>query len=224
MVPPLFDAAALGQSPDADIVADRRAQRSGGGADWLFVGRVTPSKAQHDLVKALACYRRFYDPKARLHLVGAGMGDDYPRALRRFAAGLGLGAAVHLTGPVSDAALAAYFATADVFVCASEHEGFCVPVVEAMSLGVPVVALSATAVSETAAGAALLLDDKSPMELATAVHRVLSDGALRRALVAAGQRRGDEFSLDASRRRWAAAVDEAVAAGDTVAAGKGARR
>jgi glycosyltransferase involved in cell wall biosynthesis len=214
VVPPLFDAAALRANPDPDTVATRREQRSGGGADWLFVGRVTPSKAQHDLVKALACYRRFYDPKARLHLVGAGMGHDYPRALRRFAAGLGLGAAVHLTGPVSDATLAAYYATADVFVCASDHEGFCVPVVEAMTLGVPVVAFAATAVADTAADAALLLDDKSPMELATAVHRVLSDDPLRRALVAAGEGRGREYSLDASRRRWEAAIDEAVTAGE----------
>jgi glycosyltransferase involved in cell wall biosynthesis len=80
-----------------------------------------------------------------------------------------------------------------------------------MALGVPVVAYSSTAVTETAGGAALLLDDKSPMALSTAVHRVLADGSLRGRLVEAGAARADEFSLDRGRQRWAGAIDEAVA-------------
>jgi glycosyltransferase involved in cell wall biosynthesis len=120
---------------------------------------------------------------------------------------------VHLTGPVSDEELAAYYATADVFVCASDHEGFCVPVVEAMGLGVPVVAFASTAVPGTVGAGGLLLDDKSPVALATAVHRVMSDPDLRAMLGAAGRARAGEFSLEHSRRRWSAAVDEAVAAG-----------
>ena len=213
VVAPLFDPAALAAAVDQDLVATRREQRAGGGVDWLFVGRVTPSKAQHDLVKALACYRRFFDPRARLHLVGSAMGEDYPRALRRFAARLGLDAAVHLTGPVSDAELAAYYATADVFVSASEHEGFCVPIVEAMHFGVPVVAYRAGAVPDTAGSGALVLDDKSPMALATAVHRVVDDAVVRDRLVDAGAQRSGEFSLERSRARWAAALDEAIQTG-----------
>jgi glycosyltransferase involved in cell wall biosynthesis len=213
VVPPLFDVGALATGIDHETLAARHDEREEGGADWLFVGRVTPSKAQHDLVKALACYRRFYDPRARLHIVGSWMGEAYPRALRRFATSLGLGAAVHVTGPVTEAELAAYYATADVFVCASEHEGFCVPVVEAMGLGVPVVAFACTAVTETAAGGALLMDDKSPMTMATAVHRVLTDTALRDRLVEAGATRAGEFSLERSRSRWVTALDEAIAFG-----------
>ena len=213
VVPPLFDAARLAAEVDRDTLAARRDEREAGGADWLFVGRLTPSKSQHDLIKALACYRRFFDPRARLHIVGSPMGEDYPRALRRLAARLDLGSAVRFTGPVSDAALAAYYASADVFVCASEHEGFCVPIVEAMALGVPVVALAATAVVETAADSALLLQDKSPLALATAVHRAVSDPSLRDVLVAAGARRAEHFSLAHGRARWAAAIDLAVAAG-----------
>ena len=218
VVPPLFDVGVLAAGIDRETLAVRSDERAEGGVDWLFVGRVTPSKAQHDLVKALACYRRFYDPRARLHLVGSWMGEAYPRALRRFAASLGLGAAVHVTGPVTDAELAAYYATADVFVCASEHEGFCVPVVEAMGLGVPVVAFAASAVRETAAGGALLMDEKSPMGTATAVHRVLTDHALRARLVEAGAERAGEFSLERSSARWVTALDEAIAAGTRGAA------
>ncbi len=69
VVPPLFDPAALRRRVDRDLEAKRRAERATGGADWLFVGRVTPSKAQDDLIKALAIYREVYDPDARLHLV-----------------------------------------------------------------------------------------------------------------------------------------------------------
>ena len=218
VVPPLFDPSALGTGVDAELVARRREQQAGGGADWLFVGRVTPSKAQHDLIKALASYRRFFDGRARLNLVGSAMGEDYPRALRRYAARLGIDGAVHLAGPVTDAELAAYYTTADVFVSASEHEGFCVPIVEAMHFEVPVVAYRAGAVPDTAGAGALVLDDKSPMTVATAVHRVLVDTAVRDRLVQAGVRRAEDFSLERTRARWAAAIDAALEVGSGSAA------
>jgi glycosyltransferase involved in cell wall biosynthesis len=221
VVPPLFDTSRLTTEIDRDTATTLRDDRRGGGADWLFVGRLTPSKAQHDLIKALACYRRLYDPRARLHIVGSSMGEDYPRALRGLASRLGLGAAVRFSGPVSDAALAAYYASADIFVCASEHEGFCVPVVEAMACGVPVVALGATAVAETAADSALLVEDKSPLAFATAVHRVLSDGGLRAVLVQAGARRAEHFSLERGQTQWAGALEMAVRAYETGASAPG---
>jgi L-malate glycosyltransferase len=218
VVPPLFDTAALVREVDRDTVTARRDEREAGGADWLFVGRLTPSKSQHDLIKALACYRRLYDPRARLHIVGSSMGEEYPRALRRLAARLGLGAAVRFTGPVPDPVLAAYYRTADVFVCASEHEGFCVPVVEAMQFRLPVVAFAATAVIETAADAALLIDDKSPLALAAAVQRVLGDPTLVTLLTDAGSARAAAFSLERTRSRWASALDQALAVAEAGAA------
>jgi L-malate glycosyltransferase len=125
---------------------------------------------------------------------------------------------VRFTGAVPDPVLAAYYRTADVFVCASEHEGFCVPVVEAMQFGLPVVAFAATAVVETAAEAALLIDDKSPLALAAAVHRVLSDPSLATVLTDAGSARAEVFSLEHSRTRWVAAIDEALAVAEAGAA------
>ena len=213
VVPPLFDPAALRRHVDRDLEAARRAERSTGGADWLFVGRVTPSKAQDDLIKALAIYREVYDPRARLHLVGAPMGDDYPRALERYARRLGLEDAVRLTGSVSDEALAAYYATSDVFVCASEHEGFCVPIVEAMAFGLPVVALGAGAVPGTAGSGALVLADRSPLALAAAAHKVTADSGSRTRLVELGRARADDFSLARGRERWTQAIDAALEAG-----------
>jgi L-malate glycosyltransferase len=211
VVAPLFDPDALRRRVDHRLEAVRRAERSAGGADWLFVGRVTPSKAQDDLIKALAIYREVYDPDARLHLVGTPMGDDYPRALERYAKRLGLGDAVRLTGSVSDEALAAYYATSDVFVCASEHEGFCVPIVESMAFGLPVVAFDAGAVPGTAGLGALVLADKSPLALATAAHKVTTDQVVRARLIELGRSRAQHFSLSRGRDRWAAALETALA-------------
>lgn len=189
VVPVLVGAGRL-QGPGDPRVAARLARaKEGGGADWLFVGRLVPSKAQHQLVKALWAYRRLYDPAARLHLVGPATARRYLAALRGFVDDLGLEGAVRITGEVPDAALAAYLSAADVYVSLSVHEGFGVPLVEAMGRRVPVVALGRGAVGETAAGAALLLGRDDPSYVAAAVHRVLSDDDLRGRLVAAGAER-----------------------------------
>ena len=123
--------------------------------------------------------RRTDDPAARLHLVGSPLGETYEPALRAFIDELGLADAVTLAGSVSGAELEAYFQAADVFVMASDHEGFCVPLAEAMGHGVPIVAYGVTAVPETVGGAGLVLPDKSAVPFAAAVGRVLRDATLR---------------------------------------------
>lgn len=194
--------AAAAEPPDPAVQARLEGDKAAGGSDWVFVGRIAPNKCQHDLVRALAVYRRLYDPRARLRLVGATGSHAYATAVERYAAALGLGGAVDLTGSVTPAALRAYYRSADVFVCLSEHEGFCVPVVEAMEGGVPVVAYASTALPETVGGAGLVLPSKDPVAVAAAVHRVLDDGALRAAMVEAGRRRAEGFSLASSERRF----------------------
>ncbi|HEV7524350.1 MAG TPA: glycosyltransferase [Acidimicrobiia bacterium] len=162
---------------------------------WLFVGRLAPNKAQHDIVKAFAAYRRFHNADARLHLVGGGREDSYAHTLQRFIHALGLEDVVTLAGGVSPAELAAYYRAADVFVVCSEHEGFCVPLLEAMHHRVPIVAFAATAVPETLGTAGLLLDVKDPCTVAAAVDHVVGDAALRKQLVEAGARRVLEFDI-----------------------------
>lgn len=178
----------------------------GGGPLWLFVGRIAPNKAQHDLVLALAAHRQAFGSDARLVLVGGVTSSGYARRLAELIDELDLSDAVTMTGAVSDAELGAWYAAADVFVCLSEHEGFCVPVLEAMWHQVPVVALSAAAVPETVADGGLVLADKSPLRVAVAVDRIVNDELVRGQLVAAGGRRLDEFSLERTRRRFLDAV------------------
>jgi glycosyltransferase involved in cell wall biosynthesis len=176
----------------------------------LFVGRLAANKAQHDIVKAFAAYRQFHDQRARLHLVGGGGDDPYGRTLRRFVEALGLQDAVTLTGGVSAAQLAAYYATADVFVVCSEHEGFCVPLLEAMHNRVPIVAYGATAVGETLARAGVVLPTKAPSVVAAAVARVVDDAALRGTLVDAGVERLGDFALERTRGKFWSAIEQVL--------------
>ncbi len=184
--------------------------RERSGADLLFVGRFSPNKAQHDLVKAFAVYRRLYDPEARLHLVGTSSSWHYWQAVNAFVERLGLGDAVDMPGSVSDEALADYYRSADAFVCLSEHEGFCIPLLEAMQYDVPVVAYAAAAVPETLGDAGLVLPEKGPLEIAAAVHRVVTDASLRRRLHRAAERRLAHFSIDSRRHRFAGVITDLV--------------
>jgi glycosyltransferase involved in cell wall biosynthesis len=199
---------------EPDPVLSRRLvdAKADGGPDFLFVGKVSPHKAQHDLVKMLALYRRLYNARARLHLVGTPLGKTYGPALSAFIAELGLSDAVSITGTVTQGELESYYREADVFVCASEHEGFCVPLVEAMGHGLPIVAYSTSAVPETVADAGLLLASKEPLPFAASVHRVVEDGRLRKQFVEAGTRRAETFSLPKSRRRFVDLIVDAVGA------------
>ncbi len=212
VVPLLIDMTATGADPDPVLERGLAEARTRGGADLLFVGKVSPHKAPHDLVKMLAVYRRLYDPAARLHLVGSPLGERYGPALAAFVAELGLGDAVSVTGSVSAAELEAYYRAADVFVCASDHEGFCVPIVEAMGHGVPVVAYGVSAVPETVGDAGLVLPDKEPLRFAAAVARVVGDPDLRRALAGAAARRVAGYSVARSRQRFVDLVVGAVGA------------
>ena len=207
VVPILLDVGSLG---------DERAPSGGGvGARWLFVGRVAPNKAQHDVVKAFAWYRRVFDAEASLTLVGGVSASSYWSALERFVDGLGLSGVVRLAGSVSEVELEGLYRSADVFVCLSEHEGFCVPLLEAMAHGVPVVALGAAAVPETLGDAGLVLGSKRPGLVAEAVARVVGDGGLRARLVAAGRRRLEDFSLARTRRTLLDALQPVLDPGRT---------
>jgi len=167
----------------------------------LFVGRLAPNKCQHDLLAAMAvvCQRM---PGPELVLVGSSSSDRYEQSLREFAVELGIADAVRFEGSVSAPDLGSWYRRADVFVCLSEHEGFCVPILEAMAWGVPVIAFDAAAVPDTVAGAGVVLDDKSPAVVASAVERVVSDESLRQLLFELGSARAKELRTSVVRPRF----------------------
>jgi L-malate glycosyltransferase len=142
-----------------------------------------PNKKIEDLIRSFHAYRTFFNPRSRLLLVGAQSGfERYVASLNQLTATLGADD-IHFVGHVSDEELVAFYDVADIFLCASEHEGFCVPIVEAFYKQVPVVAYAATAVPSTMDGAGVLFHDKDPMHVAALVDAVVSSPLLQDAIV-----------------------------------------
>ena len=166
------------------LLAPRRRRRTGCVArqfddDWtniLFVGRVIANKKIEDLIRFFHAYHTIVQPaiaaadRRRVQRVRALSGVAAPSGRRRSAL-----PHVHFVGHVSDEELVAYYEVADLFLCASEHEGFCVPLVEAFYKQVPVLAYAATAVPATMDGAGVLFDDKDPLHVAALMDAIVSN-------------------------------------------------
>jgi len=188
----------------------RRLPRVGAAPELLFVGRLSPNKCQHDLLGALALHRAVHGPGARLRLIGGASSSTYEKALRSLAVDLGVADAVSFENGLSDVELVDAYERASAFVCLSRHEGFSVPVLEAMRHGLPVVALAAAALPETVADGGLLLPRGDLDLVVAAVHRVTSDGATWAALSTAGLRRAATFHLEDARRSFWDALQGAL--------------
>ena len=179
----------------------------------LFVGRITASKGQLELVEAFARFRAGTRQASRLVLVGRpDDGSGYIETLRSCIAEAGLQEHVLVTGLVSDAELHGWYAAADLYVSLSLHEGFGVPLVEAMARGVPVLAWPSGAVPYTlgnldAGGVPGLLADRSAAAVAARVQALASDPIALAALAQAQRRSAERFSLD----RQMPALAEALA-------------
>lgn len=162
----------------------------------IFVGRVIPNKRIDDVIRLFHAYQLLFNRRSRLLLVGSFSGfDRYHAMLTGLVARLGT-RNVRFLGHVSNAELAAAYGVADVFLCASEHEGFCVPIVEAFHEGIPVLAHAATAVPATMDGAGVLYDRKDPAHVAALIDQVVTNRALREAIVA-----GQDAALERLRAR-----------------------
>jgi L-malate glycosyltransferase len=146
--------------------------------DWtniLFVGRVIANKRIENLIRYFHAYHTLINPRSRLLVVGAQSGfKRYLASLLQLTAALDA-SHVHFIGHVSDEELVAFYEVADLFLCASEHEGFCVPLIEAFYKQVPVLAYAATAVPSTMDGAGVLYDEKDPVYVAALMDGILSN-------------------------------------------------
>lgn len=214
--PLLVDLEEYHRDPDERTMAQLRREREKGGRRWLFVGRIAPNKCQHDVIAAFAVYRRLFDPNARMSLVGGVTSPRYLRALKEMASELGVNDAVDIVESVPFPQLLAYFASADLFVCLSEHEGFCVPILESMELGLPVLAYGAAAVTETVGEAGVLLSDKDPLAVACAVDGLLADDTRVQQLVSAGRVRAGAYSLEATSKQLLEIVESSMAEGEVL--------
>jgi glycosyltransferase involved in cell wall biosynthesis len=193
--------------PDAETVA---ALAELDGPLVLFVGQLLPHKRPDLLLQAYHVLTTYLLPHAHLVLLGPARLDGYHRALQTLATELNLHRA-RIPGWVTREQLAAYYRRADVFVTMSEHEGVCVPLLEAMSFDVPVVARAHGAIPETMGDAGLLLpfaDD--PVLAAEAIAEVLTSDGLRAELVGRGRHRLAAFRVDTARTTFLGHLVELV--------------
>jgi len=169
-----------------DVPPDQRvaSEFGDGWTNGIFVGRVIPNKKFETVIRAFHVYRTRYNPRSRLLLVGSYSGfERYLAMLHGLVARLGT-PDVHVLGHVTNEELTALYDVADLFVCGSEHEGFCVPIVEAFYKGIPVLAYASTAVPATMDGAGVLYDTTDPFEIARLMAAALDDPELGVAIVA----------------------------------------
>jgi glycosyltransferase involved in cell wall biosynthesis len=187
----------LSVEPDPSLSADL-AERSDGPL-VLFVGQLLPHKRPDLLLQAYYVLVSYLLPEAYLMVVGPARLEPYRQALQRLVSQLNLDRA-YIPGQVTLAELAALYRGATLFVTLSEHEGVCVPLLEAMAFDVPVMARAYAAIPETLDGAGLLLPaEDDPLLLAEAMARLLEDKELRADLVAAGRQRLGDFDPEVAR-------------------------
>ena len=162
----------------------------------IFVGRISPNKKQDFLIRSFYFYNKYLNPSSRLILVGSThQVPQYYRMLKALAARLGL-TDVHFLNSIDQAQLNAVYRSADLFFCASEHEGFCIPLLEAMHFDVPVVAFAAAAVPETLGGAGVMYQEMYPVRTAALIDAILSDNKLKQNSLEAQRRRLADFAAE----------------------------
>lgn len=163
------------------------------GTNIIFVGRVVPNKKHEDLIAAFYYYKKFFDPYARLFLVGAcPKGDLYGMRLKDYVKKLNL-KDVYFTDHIAFKDILAYYKLADLFLCMSEHEGFCVPLVEAMTFNVPILAYDSCAIKWTLGGSGIMFQEKKFVEIAVLMNRIITDQELRKQIIEGQKQRLKDF-------------------------------
>lgn len=155
----------------------------------IFTGRIAPNKKHEDLIAAFYDYQKYYEENAMLFLVGSYGGmETYYKKLKNYVGQLGVKNVI-FTGHIKFSEILAYYHLADLLLCMSEHEGFCVPLVEAMYFNVPIVAFESTAIGDTLGGSGILLKEKEPEVTAGVMNRVLTDASLHDSIIKNQQER-----------------------------------
>ncbi len=177
-------------------------------APWftlLFVGRLVRHKCQHELIRLFTQIQPWLGWPSQLVLIGGyDVRDAYYGEVQGARLASGIADRIHLTGKVTDEDLWAWYRAADIFACLSEHEGFCVPLLEAMAFDVPIVAYKSSAVPETLGLGGLLFDSKDDLtEMAVTIKLLAEDRALRRAVLAGQRAQLDSFSRERIKARLA---------------------
>jgi len=162
----------------------------------IFTGRIAPNKKHEDVITAFYYYKKYWNDKARLILVGSYKETDlYYMRLKKYVEEIGVEDVI-FTGHIKFDEILAFYKVANVFLCMSEHEGFCVPLVEAMMFQVPIIAYNSTAIPSTLGGSGFMIDDKEPIFVAKCIDKVVSDKKLQDNLITKQNERLEDFKYE----------------------------
>ena len=165
--------------PNRDIINKYKEN----GTNIIFTGRIAPNKKQEDVIKVFYYYKNYIDRDAKLFFVGSYNGmEKYYSKLKGFIKKLKL-QDVYFTGHIPFANILAYYKIADVFLCMSEHEGFCVPLLESMYFNVPIVAFNSTAIPYTMDRSGVILDSKNYIEYSEVIRKLVEDDKYRERII-----------------------------------------
>jgi glycosyltransferase involved in cell wall biosynthesis len=168
-----------------------------GALDLLHVGRIAPNKCIEDIIKVFYFLKHYIHPHSRLWLVGVDTDTElYSFSLKRLMYELSLEGAVNFLGQQSDSQVRAMYEGCSVYLCMSEHEGFCLPIVEAMRFGLPVIAYASSAVPDTVGSGGILVHEKRHAEIASLCSKIHLDRTFKERLSAAGKARLSEMSFE----------------------------
>lgn len=201
VVPILIDHTSFVSGSDPSIESMLRMNKRHTIVNFLFVGRLVPNKAQHNLIAAVSAYKHIYGNGAILHLVGRPFSREYLDLLKRIAQDLDVRDNVNFALGVTKDELASYYRECDALVSLSEHEGFCVPLIEAMHHRLPIVAFDTSAIKETLGGSGVLIPTNDAVTTAVAMHRITHDHQLRRILEEKMTLRLNELGLEKVKTR-----------------------
>ena len=193
------------KKPSEKILSKYKAD---GYTNIIFVGRVVPNKCQEDVFGSFNEYQKHFNPRSRLFIVGTFM-ETYFNRLKEDTERLGVKNVV-FTGHCPFDEILAYYHLADLFLCQSEHEGFCVPLVEAMCFDVPIVAYDSSAIAETLGGSGFLLKEKDPLLTAGVMNRILTASPLRETIVENQRERLQDFQYDKVKALFWKYMDEFI--------------
>ena len=197
IVPPVLALGRLnvGPSKSISIQVTPRFTKPEGYHDWLFVGRIVPNKCIQDIIKSFYYYHTWIDSQSRLLLVGGTeIAQTYFDEIQHLVKQLNFSQSVIFTGHVTDQELVSIYHTTDLYVSMSEHEGFGVPIVEAMYCGIPVLAYASTSVPDTMGNAGILIQKKNYSVIAELAYEMICNPGFRARLVQTGKERVKNFS------------------------------
>ncbi len=178
--------------PDKSIIE----KYNDGYTNILFVGRVAPNKKHEDIIRAFAYYNQEINPKSRLILAGNYDGiNNYYTELVEYIKEI-QNENIIFTSHISFAEILGLYAGSDMFMCLSEHEGFCVPLVEAMLFDLPIIAFDSCAVPETMGGSGIVIDNKNPVFVAKVMDKVATNQELRQDMIASQRKRLEDFEFE----------------------------